>query len=392
MKNILSIASIACIFFFISCTPHKWLDRRVSLWRLDKIPYGTKYAYENLSSIFPEADIRTTSNFPIIFQKKDDSDRSRVLMIIGPRFKPEPDEMTSIIHFAAKGNNQVFISAFDFGDTVLSMLHLKVQHYLIQTGDSAKVSLFDPVNKKWIQYFYPGYTNGAFFHVMDTGHAVVLGKDEAGNADFIRISYARGGAIYIHLNPFTFTNFFLLHKSNKTYYDIALSYLPKRTDVLEWSDYFRYSRQGQRFSAFRFILRQRSLRWAFWLTISLFILIFIIETKRRQRPISEIPVLRNASEDFVKTVGRLYYQQKDNQNLAFKMIAAFLETVRQTYRLSTSYLDEEFALKLANRSGRQVDQIRQIIHLIHDARLHGSFSDQELMNLHQQINQFNKPI
>src|SRR5260221_4004882 len=91
---------------------------------------------------------------------------------------------------------------------------------------------------------------------------------------------------------------------------------------------------------FTFILSNRSLRWAFWLTLVLFLLIFLVESKRKQRAIAEIPKLRNASEDFVKTVGGLYFQQKNNQNLAIKMTHAFLENIRSDYNIPTSILDE----------------------------------------------------
>ena len=392
MKNILKTSIFILATFCFSCTPYKWLDRRISLWRMDKIPYGTKYTYENLSFIFPDADIRTSSHFPILFQNENDSDTSRALLIIGPNFRPEPEEMNSIIRFAATGKNQVFISVFNFGDTVLDMLHLKLNRDFLTGGDSTEVSILDPVNREWTKYYYPGYTSNSYFESIDTGRSMVLGKDNAGRPDFIRISYAKGGAIFIHLNPFMFTNFFLLHNDNKSYYDIALSYLPKRTDVVEWSDYFRFRRQIQQFSAFHFILSQRSLRWAFWLTILLFIFMFLFETKRKQRPISERPVMKNASEDFVKTVGRLYFQQKNNQNLARKMVTSFLENVRSTYNLSTSQLDEEFAIKLSIRSGRPADQIKLMMQIIHDTRLNSVLSDQELMDLHHQINQFSKPI
>jgi hypothetical protein len=375
-----------------SCTPYKWLDRRVSLWRMDKIPYGTKYTHENLSSIFPSAEIQTTNRFPILFQSGNDSDISRAIIIIGPEFKPEPGEMTSIIRFAASGKNQVFISVLNFGDTVMNMLHLKLAHNLMDVNDSTDVSILDPVQKEWIKYTYPGYTNNSFFESIDTGHTKILGKDDAGRPDFIRISYAHGGAIFIHLSPFMFSNFFLLHNNNKSYYDIALSYLPKQTTIVEWSDYFRYNKRDQRFSIFRFIFSQRSLRWAFWLTVILFLIMFLVETKRKQRPMTDLPVTRNASEDFVKTVGRLYFQQKNNQNLGIKMVAAFLENVRSTYNLSTSVLDEDFAHKLAIRSGRPIEQIKIVIHSIHDTRLNSVLSDQELMDLHHQISQFNKPV
>ena len=118
---------------------------------------------------------------------------------------------------------------------------------------------------------------------------------------------------------------------------------------------------------------------------------FIVESKRKQRPVGEIQPLRNASEDFIKTVGRLYFQQKNNQNLFAKMVAAFLENIRSTYQLPTSQLNEEFVVRLAFRSGKPVDEIRQMIQFIYELKMKTELSDRELMDLHQQINQFNKP-
>jgi hypothetical protein len=356
---------------------------------MDRIPYGTKYAYDNLNYIFPHADIRAGSGFPLLFQSESADDTTRALIIMGPKFEPEPDEMHSIIRFASAGN-QVFISTLYFGDTIMDMLHLKLSEISISEGDSSSLSLLDPAGKQWVKYGYPGFSIESYFISIDTAHSQVIGMDNKGNPDFIRIPYANGGAIFIHLNPLAFSNFFLLHKQNKSYYDMALSYIPVKTGVVEWSDYFRYSRKGDDFSALRFILSNRSLRWAFWLTLLLFLLMFIVEVKRKQRPVAEIPALQNASVDFVKTVGRLYFQQKNNQNLAAKMVAAFLENIRSAYNLSTSMLNEEFAHKLAFRTGRPVKEIMQLIQLIHESRLNPDLSDQELMDLHQQLNQFNK--
>jgi len=358
---------------------------------MDKIPYGTKYAYDNLPFIFPRADIRTTSHFPVLYQRESTDDTTHALIIICPEFKPDLEEMNSIIHYAAKGN-QVFISSFYFLDTVMQMFHLKWARDEYTEGDSTEMRLLDPVGKVWFKYTYPGYSHDAYFVSIDTGHTSILGRDNKGYPDFIRISYAHGGAIFIHLNPFAFSNFFILHKENKSYYNIALSYMTSKARVVEWSDYFRYTRTKDGFSSLRFILANRSLRWAFWLTVLLFSLIFIIESKRKQRAIPEIPTFQNASVDFVKTVGRLYFQQKNNQNLASKMVAAFLEHIRSTYNLTTSVLNEDFAQKLAFRMGRPVYEISQLIQYIHDSRLKPDLSDQELMILHQQITQFTKRV
>lgn len=383
---------------FISCliltgcggNSEKKLDRRVSLWRMDKIPYGTKYAYDNLSFIFPKARIQTSNRFPGLLHLQNDDDTVRTLIIISPQFIPEDNEMNSLIRFAAAGN-QVFVSALYIADTVMNMLHLKEGESLYAEGDSTDMSLLDPSTDEWVKYRYPGYSMDPYFEGIDTGHTRILGRDLKGNPDFIKLPYANGGAIFIHLNPLAFSNFFLLHGGNKSFYDLALSWLPAKTGVVEWSDYFRYTRNPENFSSLRFILSKRPLRWAFWLTLMLFLLMFLVESKRKQRPITEIPALRNASEDFVKTVGRLYFQQKNNQNLAEKMIATFLEHIRSSYNLSTSVLNNEFAHKLAFRTGRPVLEVTQLIRSIHLARLNPELSDQELMDLHQQINQYSKP-
>ena len=174
------------------------------------------------------------------------------------------------------------------------------------------------------------------------------------------------------------------------YYDETFSYLPSGTQVVEWSDFFRYTTSEGHFSALRFMLANRSLRWALGLTLLLFALLFLMESKRKQRPITEIAPLKNASVDFVKTVGRLYFQQKNNQNLAAKMVAAFLENIRSAYNLSTSVLNDEFVHKLAFRTGKPVSEVKQIINLIHEVRLKPDLPDRELMDLHFQITQFNK--
>jgi len=73
------------------------------------------------------------------------------------------------------------------------------------------------------------------------------------------------------------------------------------------------------------------------------------------------------------------------------MVTAFLENIRTAYQLPTSQLNDEFAVRLAFRSGKPVDEVRQMIRLIYELRMKTDLSDRELMDIHRQINQFNKP-
>ena len=364
------------------------MDKRITIWHLDKIAYGTTYAHENLNYIFPNATIYTTDKYPILSSEREAIDSVRSLIMIGRTFAPEPADLNALLRFASSGN-QVFISAEYFEDTILSMLNCKVNQSFLDRDDTMQVEIYNPGSQEWLKYRYPGFADNNYFSEIDTGHTTILGKNSSGYPNFIRLNYKHGGALFLHTAPLAFSNFFLLHRNNQSYYDYALSNLSGKTNQVEWSDYFRHYKTKP-FSTLHFILSQRALRWAFWLLMGIFVIVLLVESKRKQRPIAELRGVRNASEDFVKTVGRLYFQQKNNQNLATKMIFAFLENIRVAYNLSTAQLNEEFENKLAFRAGIPHDQVRRIIYTIHELRMKQELSDWELMDLHQQINQFNK--
>ena len=138
---------------------------------------------------------------------------------------------------------------------------------------------------------------------------------------------------------------------------MALSAIPDTVNSVRWDDYFRHHTNGQNnsersaFSKLATFLENEVLSWAFWLTLLLFGIIYLVESKRKQRAVPALKKLNNTSIDFVKTVGRLYYQRKDNKNLAQKIAAHFLGYVRSTYNLHTSQLDEAFIEKLSYKSG-----------------------------------------
>jgi hypothetical protein len=372
----------------VSCKKQKKMDKRITIWHLDKIAYGTTFAHENLRYIFPNATVYTGDKYPLLRSETETTDSAKTLIMIGWTFSPEPADMDALLRFASSGN-QVFISAEYFEDTILSMLNCKIDHRFLDREDSMELEIYNSSRQEWLTYKYPGFADNNYFSRIDTGHSTILGKNANGYPNFIRLNYKNGGALFLHSAPLAFSNFFLLHGNNHSYYEYALSNLSEKTNEVEWSDYFRHYRTKP-FSTLHFILSQRALRWAFWLLMFIFLILLVVESKRKQRPIAEFGVVRNASEDFVKTVGRLYFQQKNNQNLAAKMIFAFLENLRVTYNLSTAQLNAEFENKLAFRTGISYDQIRKIIHTIHELRLKQELTDRELMDLHQQINQFNK--
>lgn len=392
---------------FSSCNQSKRLNERVTLWRNDKIPYGTYYAHENLSRIFPEASIvinKTSpdpdhkSNLRDIFGQYDENKGKTCYVIIANEVMPDEKEIEGLFGMVGKGA-KVFISSSTIDENLLDSLQLKASLFtgFYNSHDSLTVRVNDPVSLQESSYSYPGKAFDNYFSYVDSSITTVLGKDEEGRANFVKISYESGGAFYIHLAPMSLTNFFLLHKNNKSYYDQVLSWLPNNIEVVRWDDYFRNSTRGNgknngdtkgAFPVMRWLLSQQALAWAWWLLLLLLLLIYLFESKRKQRIIPVIQPLRNASLDFVKTIGRMYFQRKDNKDLAHKMAAHFLGYVRNRYNIRTGVMDEDFVKRLAYKSGYDQQAVQALVYDLQYAQDSPQVSDHALLELNHKLETF----
>jgi hypothetical protein len=383
---------------FFSCQDYsKRLNRRVTLWRKDKIPYGTYYTFENLQYIFPKANIRINKNSPAdffygksLFSDEDHEYRNgrKLYIIISPSVIPDDREINALMNFVANGNI-LFISSFHIGDSLISNLGLKLNNKFTLHQDSLELSVYSPYSYDSLTFRYPGFNYDDAVGNMDTTYTTILGRDKHGDADFVKFGYKGGGAIYVHFAPLALSNFFLLHKDNKAYYDNVFSYITPSAKEVIWDDYFRYPSKSH-FSALQYIFSNESLRWAFWLTLLLFGIVYVIESKRRQKMIPSKMPIANTTLDFVKTIGRLYYQRRDNGNLAAKMGQHFLEHVRNRYNLSTSLLDEQFVDRLAYKSGYSKAELREIVDNIAIFQDYVYVSDDSLMDFNNKIEAFYK--
>ena len=311
---------------------------------------------------------------------------------------PSGSELRGLLDFVYEGN-QVFISSFVLGKDLLDSLKLGTDYspQVENDSDSIRISINNPQNNAEELFSYPGFAHDRYFSRFDSTYTTVLGWNQHNKPNFVKIGYTNGGAFYLHLAPLAFSNFFLLHKENKKYYDYALSNLPQGTELVVWEEYFRTHTNGGENGgssslsrAFSWIMKQPSLAWALWLLLLLFVIIYLFESKRRQKLIAVRNPTTNSSLDFVRTIGRLYYQRKDNKNLAGKMTAHFLDHVRNRYNIPTSRLDEELEKRLTYKTGMDLSIIKQIIYEIKYLADQPHVSDTELMQFNQQLEYFYK--
>ncbi len=197
---------------------------------------------------------------------------------------------------------------------------------------------------------------------------VNLGYLDTSRVNFIRIPYGNG-SFYFHANPIVFTNYHLLDEDALAYAGKVFSHLPEgdiywdeQSKDYEWD----FPNRERSFSEtpLKYILSQQSLRWAWYLMLSLVLLYVLFRAKRRQRIIPVKAVNANTSLEFIQTIGRLYHQQENHKNLVGKMMSLFDEFVRRRYgiRLKTANnkLEEDLMKRLVVKSEIPQKQIEDI--------------------------------
>ena len=122
------------------------------------------------------------------------------------------------------------------------------------------------------------------------------------------------------------------------------------------------------------------------------LLIFLVfESRRKQRIIPEIMPLVNSSVAFAETVGRLYYNKANHNNLAEKMVLQFLEWVRTHYFISTNKFDKHFEEQLQSKSGLPETIVLSMVELLREVQVERKpMSEEDLFYLYQTIQQFYK--
>src|ERR1700709_1616065 len=205
-----SFLAVFLLLFLVSCDPNgaKELNRRITLWREDKIPYGTKIAYSGLSEIFPDATISVNKVSP---SRLHTGEGKKAYIVVASNMDPDPSDINGIMNFVGEGNH-VFVSAHRFGDSLLHTLGLQagVGHGQGYELDSLKLSVFDQASGEFRSFAYPGDSYDNWFTSLDSQYTSVLGKDRLGRPDLVRFTYKGGGSLYLHFAPLAFSNFFLL--------------------------------------------------------------------------------------------------------------------------------------------------------------------------------------
>ena len=382
LKIYLIIAfSILGLYLFVEYNKPVPLDWTPTFNRTDKIPFGTYVLYHELPQLF-KAEINNSRES--IFKTLQKAETAN-LLIIAPSVNISAADYQRMREHMNKGN-EIFIAAYNFNDQILDSLNLSLRSRdILFSKDSLRFHFLNPRLNPSKNYQFDRAIAFHYFSKFDTTKTTVLARNNKGDANFIRYQYGKG-SLYLLAAPDFFSNYALLNTEGALFASNALSYLNPNRKLL-YDEFQLLGMRGAK-SVLRVIFENPPLKWAYYLTLVSLILFVLYEIKRRQRIIPLEDSMSNTSVEFAKVVGSIYYQQRDNKDIANKKVIYLLNHIRTNYRLKTGDLDDEFQELLTRRSGADANVISNLIKEIKAIYKGKYLNDQELIELNNNIEAF----
>ena len=352
---------LAMYFIFRGYAPKYRWDENYSY--KNEQPYGLKLMYDILSGSRTEKDFKVINGPPRNYFKK--SDTASLYIFIGAQYISDSASSAALMKFVKRGNN-VFISGINMTHGLFDYLTFS-QHPMLYTSaynDSiVKVSFPNRTKDSVFSFDYKLVDKKAIRGWIGFDTAVL--RDTLSLYGFERVSYINNqfvdcfrvkwgkGWFIFHFNPILFTNYNLSQQKGLDYVNVLLSEYGK--PKIYWDEFSKTQlgngSGGHHESPLRFILSERSLRWA-WYLICIFILLFVIfNAKRKQAYIPLMPLNKNTTVEYITAIATLHYQNKSLEFLADEMMKQFKAFVKHKYGISPHLEKDEMVKQLAPLSG-----------------------------------------
>ena len=383
-----------------------------NLDKTKKNPYGTFITYELLKSKYHKKGFSEINNSVVESFRKLKKNKTYNYIFLNQTPYYDSATVDTICKFTDAGNT-VFISCEGFyGDFIDSVLN-KTYHLRLTTGyNEIYYKLFE---NDTIEYLNRDSIMGDIrFGTFNFIHPAL--KDDSGYTYFMKYkadtitnyyyrfepvpdtewtqpipdinkisfagnetSYGSGlnfavlkhgkGQLVILLSALPFTNYFMRTGKGLEYAEKVFAHLPNQTTLWDnISHEQKYIDDGNSYhgnssfgdSPLYFILENRALRWAWYLTILGVIIYAVFHAKRRQNIIPIIEPKQNTSLKYVETIGQLYFHEEEHIEIANEMRLQFMNFIRQKYYLKTNEIDDAFFKQLSLKAAIKEEKIKDI--------------------------------
>lgn len=393
-----AIGAVIVLMMIAEVTKPKALNWRDSYTAADKIPLGCYVFFNELKEV-SNKPIKVSTKTVFEALKDIEADKKTVSLYINNGVSFDKQDAESLIKYVENGNS-VFISTTHMYGVLSDTLNIRIGTDYYNFFKKPSLNSFTSPHLKTNERHFKDVIENSFFISLDTLNAIALGTTKVEktekiindtipdtNINYIKVPFgSNNGAFYVHTNPFAFSNYHMLN-GNEAYAATVLSFLPKHQII--WDNYYKSGRKVIT-SPLRFILQNQALKWAFYITMISLILFVIFRGKRTQRIIPVVEPLKNATLDFTRTIGDLYYQHGDFTNIITNKIQYFLEQIRSKYYLDTNELNESFISKLAIKSSNKKEDTKALIDYIVYLKSKPNHTEADLIQLNKLIESFTK--
>lgn len=405
---IIGVALIGIVFFLLFgldklFPSEKKFDKFFTVSPNSYKPYDCKFFYDELKKNAGGGFRENNISFDKSGYSEIES-LNNTYMIVSPNFYPTSHDIHDLKTFAGKGNT-VFICAFGLTTELIDSLCYSPR------SDEANVS-YPPLlfESRWNINWYEEDSTITEYHlwghkpvttVLDSIYVLsnnlvtdidILVTDNQDNIQMLEITCGYG-RIFLCNDPILISNYFLLYKNNYTLFNKLADKINLAENNIIWDDYYRRVNADNssgvgRSEVLRVIFQHPPLIWAFYTFIVGGLLFLIIYNRRVQKAIPIYSTPKNNSEAYINVVSGLYWQQQNHKSIADKIIAQFFEYLLHNFNIHHKDFQETELEKIGQKTGRNLQNIREIFDDITFIRSQEEITKQSLMNLYQKINAF----
>ncbi len=405
------------LFYWLMPRQKRYVWREYYDEKIDQ-PYGTKFLFELMKSLFPEKSFAIIQN-GVYKDLPEETMTPSNYIFVGQAMLFDSLDTEKLIKFV-EGGNTAFISSKTVPNNLMDKVFFNecndyawLPYDQRTVEDSIELGLFyegnflSAENYQFVRRNVPfkyswQYVNDTLICDLPGQQLETLGYIQFNQDTFINyfsIQYGKGQFL-LHTNPLVFTNFFMVEGSKLIYPELVFSEL--NSGDIYWDSYSHISEQmGRRMnnqpslrtlsnqSPLSYILSEPALSWAWYLLIASGILFLAFRSKRRQKVIPVTDPNINTSHEFLSTIGRLYFLQNNHRQLALLKISLLKNYIRDRYNISLKKEYPEPALiQISNKSSVAKDFIEKLFVLCQNIENSSFVSENTLIDFHQIVDEF----
>jgi hypothetical protein len=399
--SIISVLLLAGVIFLGSCgrsrTPKYNWDTEYNL-KSDR-PYGLRTFHDLMKEQGHEMEAYPAEDYYLI----DTTQTNASLIMIDSYIEMDSFTVRHLLDFVKNGNS-MFVALEEtpyellshFVPSIDSSGYKKFHMQAINVGFmedglpfNDKLRFHYQFLKRVDVYGWGGYTHDNFKNRIAGENVKPISFFNDTIINCFYVPYGKGKVVF-HTNPILFTNYNLIKKDGYKNASNVLSHLNGGKIIWYQYSYFDQNDDHNRgTNPLKFLFSHYTLKAGWYVLIASILIFLLFRSKREQRIIPVIYKHKNASIEYAKAVGSLYYKRRSHSGIANELYAVFLSDIRTRYQIVTSGEQKLLIERISQKSEVSTDILEDLFKHF-DARHDVNATPRQLIKLHKALENFNK--